>query len=208
MVFNRLHPILLLAPVACWGLLQAPLSAQPLTGLFQSANSSLLAQAPATNYPVINSMDWRSINAQNIPWSQPVTVQDAFDGNYLAVFDRNYKNLVVGGRASVVSEWARQFIRVVGFIGVDRCGPFLACGDNLAMARADYLEIKVGGQIFRIPGDGSGRFPVSPKLATALASAPAGDALIRVTFDGVGQPITSAVGAGTVKAWKVVYGQP
>lgn len=159
------------------------------------------------NYPVINGgVDWRSVNAQNIPWSKPVIVKDPFDGNYLAVFDRNYKDLNVGGRVSIVSEWARSFIRVFGYMAVERCGPFLACGANVADAQANYLEIKVGGQVFRIPGDGSGSFPVSSQLATALAAAPPGDALIRVTLNGVNQPVTSAIGSGTVNAWKVVYG--
>lgn len=176
------------------------------SGLTQTTQSPSGAASTA-NYPVINGgVDWRSVNAQNIPWSKPVMVNDPFDGNYLAVFDRNYKDLNVGGRASIVSEWARQFIRVSGYLAVERCGPFLACGANAADAPANYLEIKVGGQIFRIPGDGSGSFPVSSQLAAALAAAPTGDALIRVTLNGVNQPVTSAIGSGTVNAWKVVYG--
>lgn len=176
------------------------------SSLAQNTQSTSSSTATA-NYPVINGgIDWRSVNAQNIPWSKPVMVKDPFDGNYLAVFDRNYKDLNVGGRASVVSEWARSFIRVFGYMAVERCGPFLACGANVADAQANYLEIKVGGQVFRIPGDGSGSFPVSSQLAAALASAPPGDALIRVTLNGVNQPVTSAIGSGTVNAWKVVYG--
>jgi hypothetical protein len=171
-----------------------------------------LAQNPqppgsTATYPVINGgVDWRSVNAQNIPWSKPVIVNDPFDGKYLAVFDRNYKDLDIGGRASIISEWTRQFIRVSGYLAVERCGPFLACGANAADAPANFLEIKVGNQIFRIPGNGSGTFPVSNQLAAALASAPPGDALIRVTLNGVNQSVTSAIGAGTVNAWKVVYG--
>ncbi|PZV18924.1 MAG: hypothetical protein DCF20_02400 [Pseudanabaena sp.] len=206
---NRLRTFLVLASVAFSGLLQAPVSAQNAKESSLSSGTAIVAQAVNPNYPVVNSGDWRSVNPQNIPWSQPVIVSDPFDGNYLAVLDRNYKDLAYGGRASVVSSWSRDTIRVFGFIGVqERCGFFLSCANNLVAARADYLEIKVGNQIFRIQGDGSGSFPVSPQLAVALATAPPVDALIRVTFDGYTHPVTSAIGTGTVRSWKVVYAKP
>lgn len=205
MVNQYLRTGLILSALVFPGLLGVPVSAESLTGLSPVTTTKIVAQASTANYPVINSFDWRTLDPNKIPWSQPVTVNDPFDGNYLAVFDRNYKDLAIGGRASIVSEWSRQFIKVYGFIGVTNCGAFLICGARLADAPAVYLEIKVGRQVFRLEPNGAGTFPVSNQLVAALAQAPASDALIRVTLDGVNQPITSAIGAGTVKAWKVVY---
>lgn len=205
MLHKYLRVGLVLSALTCPGLLQSPLLAQPSLESSSSTTTRVVAQASIGNYPVINDVDWRSVNAQNIPWSQPVTINDPFDGNYLAVFDRNYKNIAYGGRASLVSEWSRRFIKVHGFMAVPNCAGFLICGDSLADAQAIYLEIKVGGQVFRLQPNGAGTFPVSNQLAVALASAPPGDALIRVTLLGVNQPITSAIGSGTVKAWKVVF---
>ena len=205
MFYKYLQTGLVLSTLAFPGLVQVPGSAQSLVGLSPLNATRIVAQTSTANYPVINSFDWRSFEPDKIPWSQPVTVNDAFDGNYLAVFDRNYKDLVVGGRASIVSEWSRQFIKVYGLIGVPNCVGLLICGASLADAPALYLEVKVGGQVFRLQPNGTGTFPVSNQLAIALANAPAGDAMMRVTLAGVNQPITSAIGAGTVSSWKVVY---
>lgn len=202
---HYLHSGLVVSIFAFSGLWSVPGSADQMVGGSPLTTTRVMAQASTANYPIINSFDWRSVNAENIPWSRPVTVNDPFDGNYLAVFDRNYKDLAIGGRASIVSEWSRQFIKVYGFIGVPNCAGFLVCGGRLADAPALYLEIKVGGQVFQLEPNGIGTFPVPNQLAAALATAPAGDALIRVTLDGVNQPITSAIGAGTVNTWKIVY---
>lgn len=207
MFYNYLRSSWRVFTVALPFLIQVPAFAQLLPSPSPLTPIKTVAQASSANYPVINSFDWRSVNPSNIPWSQVVTVNDPFDGNYLAVFDRNYKDLALGGRASLVSEWSRHFIKVYGFVAVRNCGVFLVCGDSLADAPALYLEIKVGGRVFQLQPNGVGTFPVSNQLAAALANAPAGDALVRVTLDGVNQPITSAVGAGTVKAWKVVYAE-
>jgi hypothetical protein len=198
------------AIAAALAIMALPLAALPLAGP-ATAQPATTASTPApsttvptawSKYPVVNSGDWRSLN-RNLPWSRPVVVRDPFDGDYLAVLDRNYRTY---GDATVtaVTIWSKNTIRAVGYVQVQDCGPYLGyCSDDLVSRQASYLEVKVGNQIFRIPGDGSGNFPVSP----ALASAPSGQALTRITFDGIGQPVNNPIGAGTVQAWKVVYAQ-
>jgi hypothetical protein len=58
------------------------------------------------NLPVISNTDWRSEKAR-IPWSTPVLVRDDFEGDYLAVLDRNYENDALSGFAKTVAAKAK-----------------------------------------------------------------------------------------------------
>lgn len=75
------------------------LSHSAVTGMYYS-------KAIAADLPVVKSA---ALGASlNVPWSQPVKVIDPFEGDYLAVFDRNYfyrRLLNDRTRTEVVSQW-------------------------------------------------------------------------------------------------------
>ncbi len=148
------------------------------------------------NFPVLNSDDWR--REPKIPWSVPVVVKDPFDGEYLTVFDRNFRD-----GAGVITNWSRNCIRTVVYENIQYYGGYFG-GVQTVTAQAQTLEIKIGDQIFQLKGE-DGNFPVDNKLAAALRDAPSGKAIIRITLEGSGASIVSDIGAKTVKAWKSVY---
>lgn len=167
-------------------------------------------------FPVLNIDDWRK--SQKIPWSVPVIINDPFDGKYLAVFDRNYKD-----GSGVITNWSRNCIRTVVYQDIPYYSRRLG---NIAYyngfshsipgyrrdlpvaltitAEAKTLEIRLGNQIFRLSGQ-NGNFLVDNKMAAALRNAPDEKAIIRITLEGSGASIVSDVGSTTVKAWKSVY---
>jgi hypothetical protein len=59
--------------------------------------------ADMNRFPVLRTNDWRTPDV-DAPWSSPVVVKDEFEGNYLAVFDKNYHdNFWTGDKSGVVS---------------------------------------------------------------------------------------------------------
>ena len=86
------------------------LSFMTATALFVSM-SFHPAQA-STDLPVVNSSALGK--NMNIPWSQPVKVNDPFEGSYLGVFDKNYffrRFLNDNVKFEVLSLWSRNNIR-------------------------------------------------------------------------------------------------
>lgn len=164
-----------------------------------SANIEL---ASSKDLPVVGEGDWRK--AKNIPWSVPVVIKDPFDGDYLAVLDRNYSdNILNGDKSGVISNWSRNYIRTYVYQENQTCG-FFTCSSRSTTAEAKTLEIKVGDQVFRLKGE-DGNFPVNSELATALRNAPLGEAVMRITLEGSGATIVNDIGSKTVQAWKTVY---
>lgn len=158
------------------------------------------------HFPVLNTDDWR--RDSKIPWSVPVIVKDPFDGEYLTVFDHNFRY-----GSGVITNWSRNCIRTVVYQNIRYYGGYFGSipyydgfsgGIQTITAQAKTLEIKLGDQIFQLKGE-DGNFPVDNKLAAALRDAPPGKAIIRITLEGSGASIVSDIGTKTVKAWKSVY---
>jgi len=157
-------------------------------------------------FRVLNTDDWR--REPKIPWSVPVIIKDPFDGEYLTVFDHNFKY-----GSGVITNWSRNCIRTVvyenigyynGYFGSIPYYNGFSGGVQTVTAQAKTLEIKLGEQIFQLKGE-QGNFQVDNKLAAALRNAPPGKAIIRITLEGSGASIVSDIGTKTVKAWKSVY---
>jgi len=78
-------------------------------------NQPILAQEQEqslSDIPVVNSAAL-SPNL-NIPWSEPVKVNDPFEGEFIAIFDRNYFNeyfINSYAKINVVSLWRSDSIR-------------------------------------------------------------------------------------------------
>lgn len=160
---------------------------------------------PETGYTVLNTGDWRS--ADDVPFSEPVIINDPFDGDYLAVLDKNFSgNLRFGGQQEgVITNWSEDYIRVYAYLVTKPCsGIDLFCPPSTTVRETSGLEIKVGDEVFRLEG-ADGNFPVSAELAAALRNAPPGEALTRITLEGSGGQIVNDIGAGTTEAWHTVY---
>ena len=150
---------------------------------------------------------------RNLPWSEPVQIDDPFEGSFVGVFDRHSFHeqfLNTDARIEVQSLWSRDFIRVlsvvrdrdclnqpIGIIGSRGCTEF-----NDARNITE-LFIKIEDEVFQVSGQ-SNTFAVSDELATALQNAPEMNISIRLVTDS-GETIDSEIGEATVEAWKTVY---
>ena len=149
---------------------------------------------------------------RNLPWSEPVQIDDPFEGSFIGVFDRHSfsdRFLNTTARIEVQSLWSRDFIRVLSIIRDRDClsgsfgiSPDL-CSEFSNARNIIQLFIKVDDDVFQIDGRNN-EFPVSNELAQALQNAPETALDIRLVTES-GEAIDSKIGEGTVEAWKAVY---
>ncbi len=193
---------LILLTIATCSLVATPAFAQKTDDFGDSAEKGK-PSLDMSKYTIINSGDWRSAKPK-IPWSTPVLVRDDFDGDYLAVFDRNYQG---GGMMSehetgIISNWSRGFLRIYAYDKVNIC-TFL-CKSVESTRDTQQVSIKAGKQIFRLTGK-DGNYGITEEIAAALRDAPSGETKIKIKFEGSGVDVVSNIGDKTVAAWKVVY---
>ncbi|MBD2091498.1 hypothetical protein H6F67_16765 [Microcoleus sp. FACHB-1515] len=176
------------------------------------ASSAAFAQTiAASDAPVVESA---GLTADlNVPWSRPVQVVDPFEGEFLAVFDRNdisQRFRDGGGPSRFVSLWSRNSIRVL-LLSEQGCdhtffSPYFsgAVCDRVEVPRVvRTLFVRVGDSVLEIPGENS-RFAVNEAVAAALRNAPEQNIAIRLVLEG-GETIDSEIGKGTVAAWRSIY---
>ena len=159
----------------------------------------------ATGYVVLNSSDWRT--SEDVPLSVPVIVNDPFDGNYLAVIDKNFSGRLTLGtyQEGVITNWSEDYIRVYVYAIRKPCsGVSFFCPPSITIRETSSFEVKVGDEVFRLEGT-DGNYPVTPELAVALRDAPPGQAITRMKLEDSGAQITNDIGAGTTEAWHIVY---
>ncbi|MDV3351178.1 hypothetical protein QGP82_20905 [Leptothoe sp. LEGE 181152] len=150
---------------------------------------------------------------RNLPWSEPVQIDDPFEGSFIGVFDRHSfsdRFLNTTARIEVQSLWSRDFIRVLSIIrdrdclsGSFRVSPDLSCSEFSNARNIIQLFIKVDDSVFEISGQNN-TFPVDNELAQALQNAPETTIDIRLVAES-GEAIDSKIGESTVNAWKTVY---
>ena len=162
----------------------------------------------------LNVVDSATLGTQrNLPWSEPVQIDDPFEGSFVGVFDRHSfsdRFLNTTARIEVQSLWSRDFIRVLSIIrdrdclsGSFRGTPDLSCSEFSNARNIIQLFIKVDDDVFQIDGQNN-TFLVSDELAQALQSAPETSIDIRLVAES-GESIDSEIGEGTVEAWKTIY---
>ena len=160
---------------------------------------------PDTGFVVINNKDWRT--SEDVPFSEPIIVNDPFDGNYLAVLDKNFSGRLALGtyQEGVITNWSERYIRVYAYTIQKPCsGVELFCPHSITVHETSNFEVKVGDEVFRLEGE-NGNFNVTPELAIALRNAPPGKAITRISLEGSGSQIVNDIGAGTTEAWHTVY---
>ena len=150
---------------------------------------------------------------RNLPWSEPVQIDDPFEGSFIGVFDRHSffeRFLNINARIEVQSLWSQDFIRVLSVVRDRDClsqsiGVITdrSCTEFNNSRNITELFIKIDDEVFQIAGQGS-TFPVSNELAEALQNAPEMNIDIRLVTES-GETIDSEIGTGTVEAWKTVY---
>ena len=150
---------------------------------------------------------------RNLPWSEPVQIEDPFEGNFVGVFDRHsFSNqfLNTNARIEVQSLWSQEFIRVLSVVRDRDClsqsvgvVPDPSCTEFNNSRNIIELFIKIDDEVFQIAGQSS-TFSVNDELAEALQNAPDTNIDIRLVTES-GETIDSEIGKGTVEAWKTVY---
>ena len=173
------------------------------------STGALLARAAERN--VVDSATLGT--HRNLPWSEPVQIDDPFEGSFVGVFDRHSfsdRFLNTTARIEVQSLWSRDFIRVLSIIrdrdclsGSFRVSPDLSCSEFSNARYIFQLFIKVNDDVFKIDGQNN-TFLVSDELAQALHSASETSIDIRLVAES-GESIDSEIGEGTVEAWKTIY---
>jgi hypothetical protein len=154
------------------------------------------------NFPSVNEKDWRSQSFSQIPLSVPVLVRDEFNGNYLAVFDRNYQGdyFWTEREAGVMTMWSKQTIKAYFY----QRNKSPANEEQMIIMETENLDLKLGDRVFKLTGK-NGIFSVSSELATALQNVTSKQAKMRIIIRDNGQNYDSEIGEKTIDAWKVVY---
>ncbi|MEM1242198.1 MAG: hypothetical protein AAGI45_20390 [Cyanobacteria bacterium P01_H01_bin.26] len=172
------------------------------------------AGAISTGAAELDIVDSATLGTQrNLPWSEPVQIEDPFEGSFIGVFDRHSfsdRFLNTTARIEVQSLWSRDFIRVLSIIRDRDClgsslgtYPDLSCSEFSNARNIIQLFIKVDDDVFQVDGQNN-KFPVSNELAQALQNAPEMELDIRLVTES-GEAIDSRIGESTVNAWKTVY---
>ncbi|MEM9450684.1 MAG: hypothetical protein AAGA75_19430 [Cyanobacteria bacterium P01_E01_bin.6] len=152
------------------------------------------------------------------PWSEPVQINDPFEGDFIGVFDRHLffdRLFNASVRVEVQSLWSPEEIRVLLTTRDRDClgrsfrrgiASSLDCSEFNNARNLIGLFIRINDDVFRINGQ-NGTFPVSGELAQALRNALEENISIRLVTES-GETIDSEIGEGTVEAWKMVYDTP
>ncbi len=184
---------------------------QQLTGLGVSllvVISPLASQA--SELPIVESAALGI--GKNPPWSEPVQVEDPFEGKFIAVFDRHRfsdRFLNTHMRIEVQSLWTQEYVRLL-LTAKDRdCyghHGFLSssyCSEVIDTKKIVKLFVKIDEQIYQVSGQHN-TFPVNSELASALSRASEQDIQIRLVTES-GTSVDSKIGQKTVKAWQSIY---
>lgn len=144
--------------------------------------------------PVVDGSTWR-IN-DNLSWSVPVLVKDEFDGDYLAVFDRDYRrNEWNANESGLISDWGQRYV----WLHIYEIGG----GTSYRTFGVDAVDLKVGDRRFHLVCHNN-QFAVTDELVQVLQNAVPGN--VQISFvSPEGKTITHRIGDKTVNAWKTVY---
>jgi len=159
-----------------------------ITSLNLSIASPLIAQSK-NDYPVVSSAEVYPDIKQI--WSKIVQIKDPYEGDYLAIFDRNDIQFNPTLSNQVISVWTRQKVNFV-----------LRYEETIIR-----LYLKLGDHLFILEGKNN-VFEINDELAMELANALSNKRVtIRLVLDN-GIKINSDIGEETVKAWNVLYQIP
>lgn len=144
--------------------------------------------------PVVDGSTWRFND--NLPWSVPVVVKDEFDGNYIAVFDRDYqKRNLNADESGLISNWSEKWVWLHIYE--------ISSGTTYRTVGVNAIDLKIGDRTFHLTS-ANNQFVVTDDLAQALRNAGSGQ--VQISFvDPQGKTITHPIGSKTIESWKTVY---
>jgi hypothetical protein len=193
-------------------LLSAAVAITANSAIALSGETNQLAVS-ATDYPIVESAKLGT--DLDVPWSQPVEIQDPFEGKFIGIFDRHYfssRVLNTSARVEVVSLWSPETVRFL-LAYSDRDCNFSStfyypttntdCLTSNAALKITDVYLKLGEEVYRLEGNNS-KFQVDDKLATALKNSPTENVDIRLIVEN-GEAVDSKIGKETVKAWQSIY---
>ncbi|NER81448.1 MAG: hypothetical protein F6K42_18150 [Leptolyngbya sp. SIO1D8] len=148
--------------------------------------------------PVIDESTWRQ--QSGVPWSQPLIVRDDFNGDYLAVLDRDYSSSGFFSRTTsgILTNWSADQLAVHAYEEEESYLMSYSCWS------VRQLVLQIGQQTFYLKGENN-IFRISDDLASVLASQPLETPRLSYPQSN-GEVITREIGPGTVEAWSVIYG--
>jgi hypothetical protein len=182
-------------------------------GMLSILAASAISAKAATE---LRSVDSAALaTGRSVPWSEPVQINDPFEGSFIGVFDRNYfydRFLNTSARIEVQSLWSPESVRFL-LVTRDRdClsqplhygfSADLGCSEFNNTRNIVELFLRINDQVFEVAGQNS-TFPINDELAQALRTAPDGNVSIRLVTEN-GEAIDSEIGRETVEAWRTVY---
>ena len=185
------------------------------TSATEQTETELTDSKDDSEFPVVNTQKWRK-GKFKFPWSKVVMVEDDFEGNYVAVLDREkISNKFIGTSSGIVSEWSNKNIKVNFYTYAQDGVTNLFSGKNVNVIPAQSISLKIGEEIFELTGN-NGTFPITEEIISAAKNASAGEVKIKVIpTNGSGNDLLSAaynlketvfeIKEETIDAWKIVY---
>ena len=153
---------------------------------------------------IINTQELRD-GELDMPWSEVIIVEDDFDGDYLAVLDKEKTNGSMGYQKGAFSEWSKNQVKVHYYSQVK--GMF--GGGNTAVFPAKTMTVKIGGNKFDLKGS-DGVFTITPDIVKAMKSNPDSIPKLKITppqesaMFGFSEMVYE-VGEDTLDAWEYIY---
>ena len=141
----------------------------------------------------------------DMPWSELIIAEDDFEGDYLAVLDREKVKGHGGFQKGAFSEWSKGKVKVYYYSSVK--GMF--GGGNSFISPAKTMMLKIGDSKFSLQGD-SGTFEITPDIVNAIKANPNSVPKVKITpkdeggFAGFSEMVYE-IGEDTVDAWQYIY---
>ena len=185
------------------------------TSATETTKTELTDSKDDSEIRLVDTQKWRK-GKFKFPWSEVVMVEDDFEGNYVAVLDREkISNKFIGTSSGIVSEWSQKNIKVNFYTYAQDGVTNLFTGKNVNVIPAQSILLKIGEEIFELTGS-NGTFPITEEIINAARNASAGEVKIKVIpTNGSGNDLLSAaynlketvfeIKEETIDAWKIVY---
>ena len=153
---------------------------------------------------IINTQDWREGDF-DMPWSDLIILEDDFEGDYLAVLDREKGSGGLGAETGIVSEWSKNVVKAHYYLRAK--GMFVKGKTYLSPAKT--MMLKIGESTFEMEGS-NGTFEITPDIVKAMKDNPDSIPKIKITPKDEGglmgfSEMVYKIGEDTVDTWQYIY---
>ena len=154
---------------------------------------------------IVNTQDLRDGDF-DLPWSEVVIIEDDFDGDYLAVLDKEKSEGGMGYKKGAFSEWSKNQVKAYYYSQVK--GMFGSVSST-AVVPAKTMTVKIGASKFDLKGT-DGVFTITPEVVKAMKDNPDSIPKLKITpqennsMFGFSEMVYE-VGEDTLDAWDYIY---